>query len=194
MTAARIRAQPTTHTIPDAQQQAQQCDGFEAGLVSAGPSGGSPSDPALSRTDTNPETIPQSKPSSHGKQRAQPANQTRRKPAKRLTLSDFLVHTPPNHTGRGTRHPRCARGGCARACFAVAPHAVRNWGLVTKGARGRQNPPIAPLLPNCIPPPHTTTPPLHRGRRDAGNGGDPGVTSARRAPSPTRGGRTARGW
>ena len=80
--------------------------------------------------------------------------------------------SPPNHTGSGTRHPRCARGGCARACDAVAPRAVRNWGFVIKGAR-RQNPPIASLLPNCIPPPHATTPPLHRGRRDAGYRGRP---------------------
>ena len=72
-----------------------------------------------------------------------------------------------SHTGSGTRHPRCARGGCARACDVVAPRAVRNWGFVIKGARG-QNPPIASLLPNYIPPPHATTPPLHRGRRDAG--------------------------
>ena len=80
--------------------------------------------------------------------------------------------SPPNHTGSGTRHPRCARGGCARACDAVAPRAVRNWGFVIKGAR-RQNPPIASLLPNCIPPPHATTPPLHRGRRGAGCRGRP---------------------
>ena len=77
-----------------------------------------------------------------------------------------------SHTGSGTRHPRCARGGCARACDAVAPRAVRNWGFVIKGAR-RQNPPIASLLPNCIPPPHATTPLLHRGRRDAGYRGRP---------------------
>ena len=54
--------------------------------------------------------------------------------------------SPPNHTGSGTRHPRCARGGCARACDAVAPRAVRNWGFVIKGAR-RQNPRV--LLSSC---------------------------------------------
>ena len=67
--------------------------------------------------------------------------------------------SPPNHTGSGTRHPRCARGGCARACDAVAPRAVRNWGFVIHHASGAgqalRMTSTTPLtrLPESAPPP-----------------------------------------
>ena len=159
-----------------------------------------------------------------------------------------------SHTGSGTRHPRCAPGGCARALrgaarstslgvrhqggsattpsncalcpfssqlhTTAAHHRIarevargtrdaRAAGVRARATRWRRAPYVTggsssrglgdktlqlrPFFPIAY---HHHTPPPRRsieGGATRGIGGDPGVTSARRAPSPTRGGRTARG-
>ena len=96
-----------------------------------------------------------------------------------------------SHTGSGTRHPRCARGGCARALRGAA----RSTSLGVRHQGGSGTKPS-----NCVPSSqlHTTTTRHHpaapsRAARRGVSGATPRATSARRAPSPTRGGRTAGG-
>ena len=107
------------------------------------------------------------------------------------------LHTTTTHhritrevtTGSGTRHPRDARAAGVRARASRWRRAPYVTGGSSSRGLGDKTLQLRPFFPIAY---HHHTPPPRRsieGGATRGIGGDPGVTSTRRAPSPTRGGR-----